>query len=454
MSSASRTDSLGAWYEPRGWMLLAGTFVLIGVVTVVAVNSSGPLREALPAVALVAGTDQPQSTGKPQPRKTAAGTSFQGQSTRNPQSPANSQPTLQLAATSPPVSAGPDLAKPRLRWKYRDAEPAAILTSPAVGESRLYLGCENGTLYCLDTEDGDVVWRINVDWEVASSPLVVGDRVYFGEGLRGAENVRFRCVSAADGKEVWNFPIAGYVESDPVLTQGRLYVTGGPAGVMCIDASTGKLLWRYGARTALGSPVVAGGRIYAGSTAPSLLCLDAATGKQVWEYRSTLPVAGRISTRGSRVYFGVTNGSMEDLAAKPLGTAVCVDTTTGKQVWSAPLKQSIFTGVTLAGNLAIYGARDGKLYARDAATGKQVWASKTGGALFGPPTCTAAKLYLGASDGRVRCFSLADGKQTWAWDYGSLTPERDSIFVGSATLSAGRLYLASTNGTIACLESE
>jgi outer membrane protein assembly factor BamB len=111
----------------------------------------------------------------------------------------------------------------------------------------------------------------------------------------------------------WRVPIGeGY--SGPAEAGGRIYVmdrrrTTGPDGkplrptrkgilgterVLCLDAATGKLLWKheydcpYKIDYALGprtTPLVAGGRVYTLGAMGDLLCLDVGSGKVLWSRR-------------------------------------------------------------------------------------------------------------------------------------------------------------------------
>lgn len=55
-----------------------------------------------------------------------------------------------------------------------------IRSGPTVTEDRLYVGSYDGSLYVLDTQDGEVEWKVETDGNVHSSPVVVNGTVYFG----------------------------------------------------------------------------------------------------------------------------------------------------------------------------------------------------------------------------------------------------------------------------------
>jgi len=96
---------------------------------------------------------------------------------------------------------------------------------------------------------------------------------------------------AAPGDLVWLYQGSDAISySSPALSCGYVYV--GTLGdmmmvygkVICLNASTGALVWSY--RTGgdvCSSPVVSEGRVYVGSYFDyRVYCLDAATGAWVW----------------------------------------------------------------------------------------------------------------------------------------------------------------------------
>src|SRR5687767_14482643 len=105
-------------------------------------------------------------------------------------------------------------------------------------------------------------------------------------------------------KILWRVPI-GTGFSSPVIAQGRVYVTDSHVTrtnarekVRCLDAVTGKPTWthtydvvypEYGADPdhpfgPAATPVVAGGKIYTYGRMSHLLCLDATTGRVLWQH--------------------------------------------------------------------------------------------------------------------------------------------------------------------------
>jgi hypothetical protein len=54
-----------------------------------------------------------------------------------------------------------------------------------------------------------------------------------------------RAVHLATGKQAWAYQTSGPVYGAPITAAGRLYVGGGDGWVYCLDASSGRLAWRW-----------------------------------------------------------------------------------------------------------------------------------------------------------------------------------------------------------------
>jgi outer membrane protein assembly factor BamB len=162
-------------------------------------------------------------------------------------------------------------------------------------------------------------------------------------------------------KVLWRMPIAGGY-AGPAVADGRVYVhdfdgkgdvSANPGGrsdrqgkerVLCLDAKTGKELWKhehdvnykisyaYGPRC---TPTVADGKVYTLGAEGLLCCLDADKGTELWskdlkaEYKTTTPMwgfAGHPLVDGQKLIC---------LVGGEGSVAVAFDKDTGKELWKA-----------------------------------------------------------------------------------------------------------------------
>jgi hypothetical protein len=55
-----------------------------------------------------------------------------------------------------------------------------ITSSPAVADGRVYVGCGDDNIYCLDADNGEEIWSYETGGDVFSSPAIAYRRVYIG----------------------------------------------------------------------------------------------------------------------------------------------------------------------------------------------------------------------------------------------------------------------------------
>jgi outer membrane protein assembly factor BamB len=154
----------------------------------------------------------------------------------------------------------------------RDTYYSVPVVAEINGERLLISGGADGGVYAFKVHTGEKVWQYTFgEGAVNCSPVVDGTRVYIGHGEENPDTNkqgRFICLDAGQvtdrkPKLVWDRPGIKAKYSSPALHDGRLYICDEIAQLYCLDAATGKQLWRfkYG-RNAKGSPVWADGKIY------------------------------------------------------------------------------------------------------------------------------------------------------------------------------------------------
>ena len=201
----------------------------------------------------------------------------------------------------------------------------------------------------------------------------------------------------------------------PAISEGRLIFSTGAGEIYALDAKSGKKIWvnKVGGMGNMSSPAIDHGRVYVGMSVPAFLfCLDAETGKTLW--KGTIPEA--INTGMGDVSPAVSDGIvvMDAVSsAKTAGGKATVDVSvrafdskTGKPIWThlmgRGLKPPSFKGgVPMIHDGTVYvGAPVQSIYqALDLKTGKLLWTwavpqpGPAGGAR-GPATFYDGMLYI------------------------------------------------------------
>ena len=161
-------------------------------------------------------------------------------------------------------------------WKFHTNGPVRL--APAAGDGRVYVGSDDGFLYCLDAATGELCWKVRGApderpdyrhlgnsrlisfWPVRGGPVLADGVVYFGAGLWPTLGVFIGAVDAKTGARKWLNDSANYLTSvrtdhnglheaglSPqgycLITDGKLVVPNGRSMPARFDLETGKLLY-------------------------------------------------------------------------------------------------------------------------------------------------------------------------------------------------------------------
>jgi outer membrane protein assembly factor BamB len=230
--------------------------------------------------------------------------------------------------------------------------------TPVVDGQRVYVQSCRGEFQCLNTADGKIIWRVNFvkDFEAifigekgaaagasrhgyTGPPLVDGDRIIVGVG--GTHGASVVCFDKASGKVLWKSQddVPGY--GGPVIVRlgGRQEVVSYTAqGLMGLDASDGKLLWRVPVKTSYSrhvtTPIACDDVVVIASHEVGLLGYQitesGAKAQQAW-IEKDLAINFSSPVMVGHYLYGLG----------PKKKLICVDMPTGKLAWS---KGGVLTG--------------------------------------------------------------------------------------------------------------
>jgi eukaryotic-like serine/threonine-protein kinase len=92
-------------------------------------------------------------------------------------------------------------------------------SSPALSGNYAYFGADK-SVESIDLTTHKVQWTFPTDQLVISSPAVADSAVYFG-----GENGKVYALDKATGTEIWEYTTGGQITSSPALANGMLYIT-------------------------------------------------------------------------------------------------------------------------------------------------------------------------------------------------------------------------------------
>jgi outer membrane protein assembly factor BamB len=232
-----------------------------------------------------------------------------------------------------------------------------VVSSPAVYNDKVYVGCGNGTVYCLRSDNGNQVWATDIGGSNAifSSPAI---NVSSGKVYIGCCDNNVYCLDADNGDEIWLFETGDYVLSSPTLYESFVIVGSLDDTVYCLPQDDpngdgtiepGDVIWTYDAGTSVeSSPAVYDGKVYVGSkhSGGKLHCIDAGNGTRVWADSSVGSIPHDPAVADGKVY--ITS----------ISVIYCFDASNGSFIWSYSSGQSVYSSPTIADGVAFAGMGD------------------------------------------------------------------------------------------------
>lgn len=291
-------------------------------------------------------------------------------------------------------------------------------------------------------EPKECVWRHCVDAAVSNRLAVDERNVYLGTlDYCGKDTAGAFALDRKTGEQRWFFPTSSEVGTEVILHKGRAYVQEGNWVVHCLDAATGREIFKVDPRQAIGliGQTLLGGmsgntsstmtldeknnRMFAGQAYLKLYAFDLGTGKIVWQPDSK---RGHVLNTPSRP---VLAGGNVLVASAMWDGLIGYDLATGKEIWSHRRNDSRVTSEWYASGypwLERWGfpvLKDGLLYL---VTGNEFMEvdPKTGEAkrrytfdfsvkCFTAPIFRGERAYFGTPRNGLVCFDLKTFKPIW-----------------------------------------
>jgi outer membrane protein assembly factor BamB len=310
-------------------------------------------------------------------------------------------------------------------WKWHTEKPhlhhVRPKSEPVFYEDRVLVGTDDGTVVCLECEDGNEVWQyrppvVRKEGDICSRLCIEKGVVAFG-----SYDGNVYGLDVATGKRKWVYLDADWVKGSPAHGTGLVFfpLTYGlfkkEGSVVALEAATGTERWRYPISHALEGGITfdtASGMLFFGTEGGDLYALRAKDGVLVWHTPS------RVRTRGFPLVLsdeGLVVFSGRPPVDEEQGVACALDAHTGEVRWTF----TSFTYGSLGTPCAYEGrvwitALDKYLYCLNASDGKLLYRVYLGARCFSSPRCLAIRgtpmLYVGANNGYLYEMHLETGQ--------------------------------------------
>jgi outer membrane protein assembly factor BamB len=242
---------------------------------------------------------------------------------------------------------------------------------------------------------------------------------------------------------LWKHKQWGLTEYPPSYVNGVLYQTTDVGWMHAFRAGTGKILWVRRYNKVLQQPAYDRGRIYVGAYDRNIYCLDAKTGREIWKRGIGEDIESPITVVGDRLYFGGLSGTVR-----------AIDARTGRTYWRYNTSGAVKGSVAVSQGRVFAADYSGTMYSLRASDGKLLWRTHTAGlsggfrsgTFYSTPNVRYGRVYIGNTDGKLYSFVASSGKIAWTHTFGSWV-------YSSPAVSDGVVFASAYDGDFAALDA-
>jgi len=303
-----------------------------------------------------------------------------------------------------------DLSDSNKERSFWDSRVSALLSGgPVAGLNKIFIGSENGKIYALDAQTGELVWQANIKGEVINAPAVDSGTVV----VNSASGI-MKALNAETGEELWKIEqdvpaltLRGI--SAPVIASGGVLVGTGKGSVNVYLLDKGQQGWSTDIGEPTGStelervidvdsaPVVFGDKIYAVSSRGNLAAIELKSGRILWKRQYS-------SYRQIAIYRNTL------FLTNVRGHVYAIDRINGIERWSnLSLTNRNVTGPAIIDDYVVVGDFEGYLHWLNQETGEIVARHEVDSSgIHSTPTVINNVLYSQSRDGDLQAIATPE----------------------------------------------
>lgn len=317
-----------------------------------------------------------------------------------------------------------------------------------MGAQRDNVWRETGVLKKFPEGGPKVLWRTPIAGGYAG-PAVVGDRVFVTDYVT-SDNVkvdnfsrkeftgteRVMCLNATSGDVIWQheYPVTYGISypagprCTPTVESGMVYALGAEGNLFCFNAESGEIIWsrdlkkEYKTKSALwgyaSHPLIDGDKLICvvGGTGSHAVAFNKTTGEEIWKTLTS-------SEQGYSPPTIIRSAGVRQLILLNPDAVASVDPETGRPFWSVDYQASngsVIMSPIQSGNLLFAGGYSNKSLllelGQDQPSAEVLWRDEVKSALSPvnvQPFLDGDYLYGFHQGGELMCVELKSGKRIW-----------------------------------------
>lgn len=197
-------------------------------------------------------------------------------------------------------------------WRTKlkeNAKYGGIYSSPAYIDGNVFIASKNKKVYSMDAETGARNWSVSTKSAVYSSPVLSDGLLYIASYDRKVYAFGY---SGDEANPIFRRSLKEFAYSTPAIYGSSLYIGLKNSQIMVLDKRTGKKKNTFTLSGAINSSIVidSNGVMYVGCEDGNIYRLDASSGKVLWKYKTGGGIHSTPAVVGARLYIGSKDGSL------------------------------------------------------------------------------------------------------------------------------------------------
>jgi outer membrane protein assembly factor BamB len=197
------------------------------------------------------------------------------------------------------------------RWIYpRDGYLSSFVGSLVIDQGKLYIGCADGWIYCLDATTGDLISGYQTGDKIWGTPTVADNTLYIG-----SFDKKIYAFDTTSLTLKWTYTTEGSIIAKPLVSDGVVYIGSFDKSFYAINAADGSLKWKFdkAGNWYWSEPVIVNNMLYTGCLDGYIYVLDTETGSLIKVFDNTeltlvSPFAAQPVVIDNYVFFASQNG--------------------------------------------------------------------------------------------------------------------------------------------------
>ncbi|CAH0560356.1 unnamed protein product [Brassicogethes aeneus] len=262
----------------------------------------------------------------------------------------------------------------------------------------LYIGCFDGLMYGISIKDKAVKWTFKTEERIKSQPCFCMENNAL---VFGSYDGFVYCVDSLNGNLLWKQTISEPVACNPICQQEKIYLTLIKGSFIALEEKTGKILWTYSLKSPIfGSPSIIESKIMLASVTGVIHCLTN-TGEPLCNYKVNGNIFGSLVVYENTIIFGSHDNFLYNFEIKNNKFVLINKLNLGFAISSTPYLFSYQSK-----NLLVASNNKGNIHIVDLGSFVSLIDMYLPGDSFSSPVVFKDNIFIGCRDNNLYCLSL------------------------------------------------